>query len=281
MSKIIYIFQKISEYLGIKDLLKISSNQLIEIIKKKEKNQDPKVLLNYGYSVFSQGDEDGIINEIFNRIKIKNRKFIELGVENGLENNTTNLLLNNWSGLWFEGDKKWKKQIDKNFSQLIENQKLKIKYKLINKNNINDYLMKEFKENENIDFLSIDIGLQTYHVLKAINSIKPRVISVEYNARLGPNNLWIADNEDKMMWNNDIYYGASLKSYENMLNKKGYSLVGCSLTGVNAFFINNKENLELFQTPFSTENHYQEERIYLLKYFASYHKKKFGEFLIE
>ena len=195
MSKIIYIFQKISEYLGIKDLLKISSNQLIEIIKKKEKNQDPKVLLNYGYSVFSQGDEDGIINEIFNRIKIKNRKFIELGVENGLENNTTNLLLNNWSGLWFEGDKKWKKQIDKNFSQLIENQKLKIKYKLINKNNINDYLMKEFKENENIDFLSIDIGLQTYHVLKAINSIKPRVISVEYNARLGPNNLWIADNE--------------------------------------------------------------------------------------
>ena len=82
-----------------------------------------------------------------------------------------------------------------------------------------------------------------------------------------------------MQWNNDIYYGASLKSYENMLNKKGYSLVGCSLTGVNAFFINNEEDLELFKSPFTSENHHQEERIYLLKYFASYHRKKFGKFL--
>lgn len=279
MSKIVYLFQKISEFLGLKDLIKISSNELIENIKKKETNKDKKVLLNYGYSVFSQGDEDGIINEIFSRIKLNNKKFIELGVENGLENNTTNLLLNGWNGVWFEGNKKWKKQIDECFSELIDKKKLKVNFELINKNNVNDLLKNEFTENEKIDFLSIDIGLQTYHVLNAINYIQPRVISVEYNARLGPHNLWIADNESKMVWNNDIYYGASLKSYENMLNKKGYSLVGCSLTGVNAFFINKEEDLELFKSPFTSENHHQEERIYLLKYFASYHKKKFGKFL--
>lgn len=279
MSKIVYLFQKISEFLGLKDLIKISSNELIENIKKKETNKDKKVLLNYGYSVFSQGDEDGIINEIFSRIKLNNKKFIELGVENGLENNTTNLLLNGWNGVWFEGNKKWKKQIDECFSELIDKKKLKVNFELINKNNVNELLKNEFTENEKIDFLSIDIGLQTYHVLNAINYIQPRVISVEYNARLGPHNLWIADNESKMVWDNDIYYGASLKSYENMLNKKGYSLVGCSLTGVNAFFINKEEDLELFKSPFTSENHYQEERIYLLKYFASYHKKKFGKFL--
>ena len=111
MSKIVYLFQKISEFLGLKDLIKISSNQLIENIKKKETNKDKKVLLNYGYSVFSQGDEDGIINEIFSRIKLNNKKFIELGVENGLENNTTNLLLNGWNGVWFEGNKKWKNKL--------------------------------------------------------------------------------------------------------------------------------------------------------------------------
>ena len=279
MSKIVYLFQKISEFIGLKDLIIISSNELIENIKKKETNKDKKVLLNYGYSVFSQGDEDGIINEIFSRIKLNNKKFIELGVENGLENNTTNLLLNGWNGVWFEGNKKWKKQIDECFSELIDKKKLKVNFELINKNNVNELLKNEFTENEKIDFLSIDIGLQTYHVLNAINYIQPRVISVEYNARLGPHNLWIADNESKMVWDNDIYYGASLKSYENMLNKKGYSLVGCSLTGVNAFFINKEEDLELFKSPFTSENHYQEERIYLLKYFASYHKKKFGKFL--
>lgn len=279
MSKIIYVFQKISEFLGLKDLLKINSSHLIENIKKKEINKDKKILLNHGYSVFSQGDEDGIINEIFSRIKTNDKKFIELGVENGLENNSTNLLLNGWNGVWFEGDKKWKKQIDESFTELINKKKLKVKYELINKKNINELLKSEFTENEKIDFLSIDIGLQTYHVLSAINCIQPRVISVEYNARLGPHNLWVANNENKMQWNNDIYYGASLKSYENMLNKKGYSLVGCSLTGVNAFFINNEEDLELFKSPFTSENHHQEERIYLLKYFASYHRKKFGKFL--
>lgn len=47
----------------------------------KPSNADPKRLLRYGFKVYSQSDEDGIIQEIFNRIGTSNRVFVEAGVE--------------------------------------------------------------------------------------------------------------------------------------------------------------------------------------------------------
>ena len=46
---------------------------------------NPAALENYGYKVYSQNDEDGIIEEIFNRIGTTNKRFIEFGVQDGLE----------------------------------------------------------------------------------------------------------------------------------------------------------------------------------------------------
>jgi len=60
----------------------------------------------YGFKVYSQCDEDGIIQEIFNRIGLKSSRFIEFAVGNGLENNTLKLLLEGWSGLWIEGNQR-------------------------------------------------------------------------------------------------------------------------------------------------------------------------------
>jgi hypothetical protein len=37
--------------------------------------------------MYSQCDEDGIMQEIFNCIGLQSGTFVELGVENGLENN--------------------------------------------------------------------------------------------------------------------------------------------------------------------------------------------------
>jgi len=62
-----------------------------------------KRLNKHEYQVFSQNGEDGIIQEIFDRVGYTNKYFIEFGVENGLECNSTNLLYKGWSGLWIEG----------------------------------------------------------------------------------------------------------------------------------------------------------------------------------
>src|SRR5215469_5756728 len=54
----------------------------------KPRHADPLRLLRYGFKTYSQNDEDGIIQEIFNRIGVTNRHFVEFGVENGLECST-------------------------------------------------------------------------------------------------------------------------------------------------------------------------------------------------
>ena len=67
---------------------------------------DDKRLEPAGYKVFSQGDEDGVIAEIFRRIGTTDRRFVEFGCGDGLENNTAYLLFQGWSGLWLELDGK-------------------------------------------------------------------------------------------------------------------------------------------------------------------------------
>jgi hypothetical protein len=54
----------------------------------------------FGAKYFSQTDEDGITLEIVRRIGIKGGTFAELGVGDGLENNTLILLASGWRGFW-------------------------------------------------------------------------------------------------------------------------------------------------------------------------------------
>jgi len=51
---------------------------------KKPRHADPKRLVRYGYKVYCQNDEDGIIAEIFRRIGTTSRTFVEFGVETGV-----------------------------------------------------------------------------------------------------------------------------------------------------------------------------------------------------
>src|SRR5215211_2856268 len=70
----------------------------------KPRHADPRRLLRYGFKLYSQNDEDGIIQEIFRRIGLTNRTFVEFGVEAGVECNSAKLLLEDWRGLWIEAD---------------------------------------------------------------------------------------------------------------------------------------------------------------------------------
>ena len=58
----------------------------------------------HGCKVWSQNDEDGIIEEVFRRIGAVSRSFVEFGVSHGRECNTLKLLMEGWGGLWMESD---------------------------------------------------------------------------------------------------------------------------------------------------------------------------------
>src|SRR5258705_8155878 len=80
----------------------------------KPRHSDTKRLLRHGYKVYSQNDEDGIIHEIFKRIGINSRTFVEIGVEIGTECNTMGLLVDSWKGLWIEANSNGVAYIKKN-----------------------------------------------------------------------------------------------------------------------------------------------------------------------
>ncbi|GHT83608.1 hypothetical protein FACS189467_9030 [Bacteroidia bacterium] len=68
-----------------------------------DKYLKPNKLNRYEFQAFSQYGEDGIIEEIFNRIGTTNRFFVEFGVEAGVETNSTYLLHKGWNGYWIDG----------------------------------------------------------------------------------------------------------------------------------------------------------------------------------
>jgi len=99
--------------------------------------EDKRRLPPSGFKVYSQNDEDGIIQEIFARIGLGSRTFVEFGVENGLENNTLKLLLEGWSGLWLEGSEHDVQQINTKFRDVIEQGRLQVRHAFIDRDNIN------------------------------------------------------------------------------------------------------------------------------------------------
>ncbi len=211
-----------------------------------ERYKSKLYLERYGYKVFSQNDEDGMIDEIFNRIGTTNKTFIEFGVQDGLECNSHLLLTIGWKGLWIDGSATDCNKIKKAFRTSIDRRKLTILNEFITKDNINALFDNAGFSGE-LDFLSVDIDGNDWHVLKSIlegKQVNPRVICVEYNSLLPPardpndeSTDWIMEYKEDWRWVYDDCQGASLSAYYRLCKNHGYRLVGTSVIGSNAFFV--------------------------------------------
>ncbi len=221
-----------------------------------------KRLNKHEYQVFSQNGEDGIIQEIFDRVGYTNKYFIEFGVENGLECNSTNLLYKGWSGLWIEGSEQQCEGVKTRFSDLISDGRLQIQNAFINAENIQSLFDKANTPIEP-DLLSIDIDYNDYYVWDAITKYKPRVVIIEYNSIFRPDTHFVVKYNPNRMWDKTSHYGASLLALEQLGKQKGYCLVGCVFSGSNAFFVREDLVGEQFESPFTAENHYEPNRDFL------------------
>ena len=221
------------------DKLKINQGKLLI---KNLKDCDLDNLDNLAFSIYSQFNEDGIIQFLINNLDIKNKEFIEIGVENFEEANTRFLLQNNcWKGLIIDSLKE-----NINF---IKKQTYYWRYQLeaedvfITKENVNN-IIKKYDFKQNIGLLSIDIDGNDYWVWDAISSINPDVLIIEYNSLFGSEkSLTIKYDKNFVRPNRGIYkclYGASLKALTNLSEKKGYSLVAVNSNGNNAFYVRNE-----------------------------------------
>lgn len=234
-----------------------------EELKTQKLKAEPKALAGYGYKVFSQSDEDGIINEIFRRIGLTNRTFVEFGVGDGLENNTVALIYESWSGLWIEGSGEFCERIGRGFASAISSGQLKIINSFVTPENINELISREIKSSE-IDLLSVDIDGNDAHVFDKITCINPRVIVFEYNAKFGPSLNYCMAYNGNYAWKKSDRFGASLKYFEGLLRGKGYSCVGCNIVGTNSFFVRDDLLGDHFLAPYTSEMHFEPARYELV-----------------
>jgi len=235
--------------------------------------QDPRRLLGSGFKVYSQHDEDGIIEEIFRRIGETDRYFVEFGVGDGLENCTTYCLLKGWSGVWIDGSAICFEGIQNNMAPFLRTGKLKARYSFITAENVQT-LFAELGVPTQFDFLSIDIDRNDYWVWEAIERYNPRVVAIEYNPSFRHTVACVVPYSPNAIWEGDNYYGASLKALEILGRRKGYSLVGCNYTGVTAFMVRNDLVGDRFAAPFTSENHYSPARYFVRM--PNGHRQGFG-----
>lgn len=229
---------------------------------------NPLALERYGYKVYSQNDEDGIIQEIFRRIGTTNKKFIEFGVQNGLESNGHYLLHLGWKGLWLESDGDAVEDIRRRFHEPIKNGQLCLRQELVTRDNINSIIEKENFSGE-LDLLSIDIDGNDYYVWEAISVVRPRVVVIEYNGKFPPDYSWKMNYDEKYVWHGTDEHGASLKALQELGEKLGYQLVGTNIRGVNAFFVKEYLAKDKFYHPATAEALYNPLRLEWLV--SSYH----------
>jgi hypothetical protein len=193
-------------------------------------------LARFGAKYFSQGDEDGITLEILKRLGIRDGTFVEIGVGDGLENNTLILLAGGWRGLWIGGQ-------DLRFDHTLNPKRFRFVKEWVTRDNV-----VKLVDVKPMDVLGIDLDGNDYFIAEELlkSGIRPKLFILEYNAKFPPPIKWCIQYDAKHVWDATDYMGASIASLCDLLGDFSYSLVCCNAaTGANAFFVRNQD-MQLF-----------------------------------
>lgn len=212
-------------------------------------------LSNFKKSITSRSGEDGIIEEIFNRIGIKNSWCIEFGARDGYaSSNTYNLIKNGWKSVQIESNwleyRKLKKRFKKNLNVICLRKKIEIS----GENSI-DGILAVYLTETYPDLMVIDIDGMDFHVWDSMERFSPRVVMIEYNEKISYDIPWIQSLEGPAT-------GSSLYAIE-IFGKyvKGYTLVYAKYG--NAIFVRKEdlnfeasdEDIQMYDTPEYTVVH--------------------------
>jgi hypothetical protein len=204
--------------------------------------QGPLDLESFEARVSSQNGEDGILLRLFSLIGPTDRRFVEIGIEDGRECNTANLALGfGWSGLMVDRDPAGVDAARRRFAARPQTaETVRVLERHVTRENVDELLVAEGFAGEP-DLLSIDIDGNDLWVWAAVERSRPRVVVVEYNASFGPERSvsvpYDPDFDRIARHPSGHYHGASITALARVGERKGYVLAGCDGNGVNAFFV--------------------------------------------
>ena len=193
-----------------------------------------KIFLNtFESQTYSQFNEDGITEKIFDTIGFTNKVYLEFG--GTAKNNNSEILhkKHEFTGILLNCDD-------------TECDYTKIYTERVNAENIVS-LAEKYKLPIEFDFLSIDIDHNDWYVFRALCSVyKPRVVVIEYNASFPPPDDRVVVYDANFIWKCDNYHGASMQAVYNLARTLGYSLVAAESFGYNLFFIRDDIKSDMF-----------------------------------
>ena len=206
------------------------------------KNRNIKKIKNLSeveFQVYSQWGEDGIIDWLINKFPEIPKNFLEIGTQDYKESNTRFLLINrNWDGFLIEADKAAVKDIKS--QRIFWKHRLKVKNEFITKDNINN-IINRINVPKKLGLLSLDIDGVDYWVLKELSVLDPSIIICEYNSLFGQKKSVTVPYKKNYIRSEEhysnLYYGASIMAFIDLMKKRNYFLIGTNSAGNNAFFL--------------------------------------------
>lgn len=142
-----------------------------------------------------------------------------------------------------------------NFCNGIASGQLQFIASYVNRRNINDLIAQGGLRGE-IDFLSIDIDSNDYHVFEAFDVVSPRVVCLEHNQNYTPGIEWVMPYNEEYRWDphgGTVDYGTSISSMAALAERKGYRLVGCGPYSASGFYVRTDLVTDHFTGPFTPE----------------------------
>jgi hypothetical protein len=229
---------QIQQHSQLHNLLQSQHDFLLRAEWERELRAAKNPLNTFGAKYFSQADEDGITLEIVKRLGITAGAFAELGVGNGLENNTLILLASGWRGIWIGGE-------DLAFNYKLNPKRFAFFKAWVTLENVTD-LMKQGLESiaiDELDVVAVDLDGNELHIARELlkAGVLPKLFILEYNAKFPPPIKWTIKYDANHSWDFTDYQGASLASLVDLLGEFSYTLICCNAaTGANAFFVKNE-----------------------------------------
>jgi hypothetical protein len=193
----------------------------------------PLDLTAFELKAFSQNGEDGVIQEVLRRIGRGSGTFAEFGIGTGVEGNCVFLAqVLGWSGVFLEGDAAAFARLARRYEHVpgVSAANAYVEPATI------DELLPRTGVHAEPDVLSIDVDGNDYYLWQALESVRPRLLVIEYNAALDPRSQLVQPYSPTGP-DGTAFFGASLGALETLAKRKGYRLVHTELAGVNAFFV--------------------------------------------
>ena len=210
-------------------------------------------------NIFSQHGDDGIIEEIFHRLKSRvnlNKMFCEFGAWDGIHlSNTYNLYKNaNFRGVLIEPDNLRFKKLCKNIPDT----------NIIKINSLVSFegpetlenILKVRKIDLNIDFISVDVDGCDYYIFETFQNIEAKIICVEFNPTI-PNDVEFVQEK-----NFSHKQGCSPLSLKKLGQRMGYDLVAStynnlffSKKNITNYIVDNKPTLDELRDDSSIKNY--------------------------